>query len=193
MPVTANIYQENAVRYLGTYGVAHQGYSTTWRVKDASMFAILCSTDVAAYSSSFAGTVQELLAGAVDELATANGYFVGGIAAPLSVTIMPLTTPIGLSFLFSYGNGLKYFPNADYSVPLATLTYKSIQWGASGGSLSAKSLILCIESPISTAATLYERSYPLVMIDFGGTRTAAAGTAFDPVTWNANGAISWTR
>jgi hypothetical protein len=187
MAFAVNIYQEQAVKYLGAYGIEHQSLSTTWKLKDASMFAILCSTDDGAYSSSFTGTVEELLAAGVTELTTGNGYFQGGKPMPRTSIRGPFTS--------NYGNGMKYLPVVTYivsTVPYVTQELRPVQWLASGGSISAKSMILCIESPVSAAATIYGRSYPLAMIDFDGTKTATNGNVFD-INWNANGAINWTR
>lgn len=198
MAVTVNIYQENALRYLGTYGIAHQDRSTTWKIKDASMFALLCSTDLAQYSDSFAGTVQSLLTTGVTELTTGNGYYVGGRPAPINANLG--SYPGGgnysaASFLSGYSNGIKFLPELTRITSFSSFVtneYDSLSWFASGGSISAKSLLLCIESPASPAATIYGRSYPLAMIDFGGTKTATNGNVFD-INWNANGAINWTR
>jgi hypothetical protein len=190
MAFTSNIYEENALRQLGAYGIVHQKFSTTWQYKDASMFVLLCSTDLAEYNSSFAGTVAELLAGGVTELATGNGYFVGGQPAPWFVNLGAAGIRL---YLRGFASSAWYAPRDTFTPPYGgSFTYDSIQWRAAGGNISAASALLCFESPISTAATINERSYPLVMWDFDGTETAADG-AFFTIDWNASGAISWTR
>ena len=198
MAITVNVYQEPTLRYMGTYGVAHQDRSTAWKTKNASMFALLCSTDVAQYSSSFAGTVETLLTTGVTELTTGNGYFVGGIPAPIIANLGSFPGGVNYSnaiLVGGYSNGIKYSPEITLVLsfsPSVTSEYDFLRWKATGGSIAAKSLLLCFESPISSAATIYGRSYPLAMIDFGATRTATDGNIFE-LDWNANGAINWTR
>ena len=87
MAFTSNIYEENTLRQLAQYGIIHQGFTTTWKSKNACMYVLLCSTDMTEYSSSFVGTVAELLASGVTELATGNGYFAGGQPAPWFVNL----------------------------------------------------------------------------------------------------------
>ena len=204
MAFTSNIYQENTLRQLAQYGIVHQGFTTTWRYKEASMYVLLCSTDLTEYSSSFAGTVAELLASGVTELATGNGYVAGGQPAPWFIRLA--VSGVGY-YLRGDATSAWYAPRGTYTFPPwsgvgywspllppmgGSVTIDSIQWSAVGGSISAASALLCFESPISTAATINERSYPLVMWDFGGTKTAGAGSFFT-INWNASGTITWTR
>jgi hypothetical protein len=192
MAFTSNIYEENTLRQLAQYGIIHQGFTTTWKSKNASMYVLLCSTDLTEYSSSFVGTVAELLASGVTELATGNGYFAGGQPAPWFVNLGTFTG-IGL-YLRGFATSAWYAPRATVVNPStgSSVNWDSIRWGAVGGSISALSALLCFESPISTAATINERSYPLVMWDFGGVKTASTGSSFT-INWNASGAISWAR
>jgi|688.fasta_scaffold541547_2 hypothetical protein len=188
MAVTVNVYQENALRNLGTYGIRHQDYSTVWKFKTASMFVLLCGTDNAAYVPSFAGTVQELLASGVQELTTANGYVQGGLPAPWAIND-PFYGFVAFLRSSASGNSAFYLPRTLIG---ATRPYSAIKWTVTSNSISAKSALLCFESPVSSASTIYSRSYPLAMIDFGGTRTSAVGTPFE-INWSETGAITWTR
>ena len=175
MPVTVNIYEESAVRYLGTYGAVHQSISTAWSVKQATMRLILCSTDVAQFNSSFAGTVEQLLSSGVQEIPTGYGYFQQGFA---------LKQFQAASFFLVFGNGYKFNPVNEGGIS---------GWAAIGGSISAKSALLFMELPNSSASTLYGRSYPLAMIDFDGTRTATAGNNLIIEAPTNGGLFNWTR
>lgn len=186
MAVTVNIYQQNALRNLGTYGIIHQDYSTVWKYKLASMFVLLCSTDDAAYVSSFAGTVQELLSSGVQELTTLNGYFQGGLPAPWTINDPYYGS---VDFLRGSTNSAFYLPR---TLVGATRPYSAIKWTVTSNSISAKSALLCFESPVSSGSTIYDRSFPLAMIDFGGTRTSTVGTPFE-ISWSETGAITWAR
>jgi hypothetical protein len=77
MAYTIHVYEELAVTRIGTHGILQQGKSTAYS-PTSPYFVLLCATDVAAFSSSFVGTVADLIATSVDELASANGYVVGG-------------------------------------------------------------------------------------------------------------------
>lgn len=196
MAFTVNIYQENVLKVLGVYGTWHQQRSTAWNVEQNTMFAILCSTDVAAFSSSFVGTLEQLLATGVTEASTGNGYIQGGKQMPNFTLTSFQGTVYTNSFASGYGNGVKYTPAV---TPVGSSSqYRPVRWFPSAGqTLSAKSMILCIRSPVSTATPFYGgygSAYPMVMIDFGGTKsvTGPSSTGFD-INWNANGAINWTR
>lgn len=95
-------------------------------------------------------------------------------------------------FYDNYGNGIYYTPVR------TDISYKTVVWfPGAGQTLSAKSMILCIRSPVSTATPFYGgygSAYPMAMIDFGGTKSVTGPTfaGFD-INWNANGAINWTR
>lgn len=186
MAVTVNIYQEPAVRYLGTYGAIHQGISTVWRTKAIQMFIVLCNTDLAQFNSAFSGTLEQLLASGVQELPSGNGYFKQDTYGQIQYGFLRVYQPVAnvnVSTFSSYENGFKFLP----------LTVEwSGRWRAQPGAISAKSALLCIQLPDSSAPALYAQSYPLAMIDFDGTRTAAAGTDFY-INWNANGAFNVTR
>ena len=193
MAITSNIYQENVLRQLAVYGIIHQKQSTAWQYKEASMFILLCSTDLTQYSSSFAGTVAQLLASGVAELTSGNGYIAGGKPAPW---FLNLPIPGYTDYLRGTSNNAWWWPGTFYTVPSSPgapppspVPYYSVQWMPSA-SFSFKSALLCFESPISAAATTNERSYPLVMWDFGGT---VSGSGF-AISWNStSGTISWTR
>jgi hypothetical protein len=188
MAVTVNIYQESAVRYLGTYGAIHQSKSTVWKTKAIQMFIVLCSTDAAQFNSAFSGTLEQLLATGVQELPTGNGYFkLSTFSDDFSgggfLRVYQPVNSINVSTFSSYGNGYKFLPS--------TVEWSG-RWRAQPGAISAKSALLCIQLPDSSATSFYAQSYPLAMIDFDGTRTAAAGTDFY-INWNANGAFNVTR
>lgn len=208
MAVTTHVYEELAVRCIGTYGIAHQRISTIWQLKEASMFMILCSTDSALFDSSFTGTVEQLIASGVQEISSGQGSssnsFGGYIQQGKPIPILPLngSVPPTLANYFvssgyvgTFGNGLKYRPFLTPSVPQSVGLSKNgfTPFWYIRSSFSAKSAIVAMELPDSTASTLYSRSHPLVMIDFGGSRTADEATLEFTVNWNSNGLMNWTR
>lgn len=138
------------------------------------MRIILCSTDVAQFNSNFTGTVEQLLSSGVQEISTGYGYFQQGFA---------LKQFQAASFFLVSGNGYKFVPVKEGGVS---------GWTAIGGSISAKSALLFMELPDSSASTLYGRSYPLAMIDFDGTRTATAGNNLI-IGASTSGLFNWTR
>ncbi len=206
MAITTNLYEENILRQLATYGFAHQGYSTIWKVKKASIFAVLCTTDSTLYNSSFVGTVDQLLATGVTELSNQGGYInnLDGVtySVPFALTSVGFTGLTGIggvtfpgrdSFVASYGvNGIKFVPQiiwAYYGVIQPML--KTVQWSFTR-SISFKSALLCIQLPVKTpGATFYQRSYPLAMIDFGATIARGLGDTFS-IVWDEDGMINWT-
>lgn len=209
MAVTTHVYEELAVRCIGTYGIAHQRISSIWQLKEASMFMILCSTDSALFDSSFAGTVEQLIASGVQELSTGQGsasnFFGGYIQQGKPIPILDLNGSVPPTnanyflttsgYLGTFGNGLKYRPFVTPSVPQPVSLSKNgyMPFWSIRSSFSAKSAIVAMELPDSTASTLYSRSHPLVMIDFGGSRTADQATLEFTVNWNSNGLMNWTR
>jgi subtilase family serine protease len=207
MAITTNIYEENTLRQLATYGFAHQGYSTIWKLKSASIFAVLCTTDSALYSSSFVGTVEQLLATGVTELSSQGGhiYTLDGTTysvpfALRDVSLTGLTSITGVTFpgrdnyVAAVGTtGYKFIPQITWAYFGATQPMKKeIGWGFTSA-VSFKSALLCIQLPVKTpGATFYQRSYPLAMIDFGATIARAASSSFF-ITWDEDGMINWTR
>ena len=199
MAITTHVYEELAVRCVGTYGVAHQRISTVWQLKEASMFMILCSTDSALFDSNFTGTVDQLIASGVQEVSTGQSYIQQGKPIPtLPAGYGPVPPTLANYFLSSgyigtFGNGLKYRPFVTPPQSQRVGVSKSgfMPFWRSG--FSANSAIVAMELPDSTASTLYSRSHPLVMIDFGGSRTADDATSEFTVNWNSNGLVNWTR
>ena len=207
MAITTNIYEENTLRQLGAYGYAHQGYSTIWKLKQASIFAVLCTTDLALYNSSFVGTVDQLLATGVTELSGQGGMvrILDGTTysvpfALWDISFTGLTSNTGVTFpgrsnyVAAYGaNGVKLIPQITWALyggiqPMK----KEIGWSFTSA-VSFKSALLCIQLPVKTpGATFYQRSYPLAMIDFGATIASASGSSFF-ITWDEDGMINWTR
>lgn len=212
MAVTVNVYEESAIRTIASYGFMHQPVSTIWSNGPDKMFVVLCSTDVAEFDSAFTGTVEELMAAGVSEIATGNGYFQQGEKVFLS-RFSSASYQYWASFIrrdysqtvwsgiFPFGNGYKCWPNTTFAERFQHGKIRYNDWPAwrSTGGISAKSALLCMELPNSSASTLYGRSRPLAMIDFGGTRTGSvdydvANQAWvKMITWNTNGAINWTR
>ena len=205
MAVTVNIYEENTIRQLATYGLVHQDYSTVWKNKYAGVFVMLCTTDAAAYSSSFVGTVEQLLATGVQEL-TGGGY---------SYKSAPNLNTDTLNNYAGYGYESSPFGRSAYIATVPTTGAKFVpQWtkqesfnygASSSGTLqpavrwffsapvSFKSALVCLESPVKTpGATIYQRSYPLTIIDFGTTISKGQNSTFH-IIWNESGLISWTR
>lgn len=207
MAITTNIYEENTLRQLGTYGFAHQGYSTIWKLKQASIFAVLCTTDLALYSSSFVGTIDQLLATGVTELSGQGGNvrILDGTTysvpfALWDVSFTGLTSITGVTFpgrdnyVATYDtSGVKLIPQITWAYYGATQPMRKEMGWSFTSAVSFKSALLCIQLPVKTpGATFYQRSYPLAMIDFGATITSAAGSSFF-ITWDEDGMINWTR
>lgn len=199
MPISINVYARQAVTYLSTYGLAVQRNHG----REHSLFGILCSTDIAQYSSSFEGRVDQLIAFGVAELPTANGYIKGGdylrnyytgiqyVQYPTSnfgsFVSLPEQYTVESFNVTSLGGLRGRFTPSTRQYPLFTPQpggvtsvihpAQSFTWTATTGPLSAKSLLLCYHSPLPSASSelIYGASYPLAMIDFGGTVAAAAG------------------
>ena len=199
MPTTINVYSEIAVIYLAKYGA----FGNAKPAYEHAIYAILCSTDIVQFNSSFTGRVDQLLSSGVVELPTANGYnkygqqlrhYYTGIQQqrfnPLVSSTGTILTNITLeSFKIISASGFwrglfipstRQFPlqtpsdinYSAYSQPIQSLT-----WQATSGPLNVKSLLLCYRTsaPPAGADVIYSSSYPLAMVDFGGTITAAAG------------------
>jgi hypothetical protein len=198
MPISINVYARQAVTYLSAYGLQVQrGHG-----REHCLFGILCSTDIAQYTSSFEGRVDQLLASGVAELPTGNGYFkygdylrnyytgvqyvqYGNLSSNFLIRPEPYTVS---SFnVTSLGGLTARFTPSTRQFPLFTPPpafgnsvihpVQSLTWTATTGPLSAKSLLLCYRTPLPSASSelTYGASYPLAMIDFGGTVTAVAG------------------
>lgn len=195
MPISINVYARQSVTYLSTYGLAVQrGHG-----REHSLFGILCSTDIAQYSGNFEGRVDELIASGVAELPTANGYLKGGdylrnyytgiqyVIYAGGFVVIPEQYVVSSFNVTSLGGLRARFTPSTRQFPLLTPQpsnvssvihpAKSFSWTATTGSLAAKSLLLCYRTPLPSASIdlTYGASYPLAMIDFGGTVTAAAG------------------
>ena len=196
MTVTINIYQQAALQQLASYGFNRPAAAPT--PKEGPIFALLCSTDISQFSATYSGRLNTLLDTAIVELPTENGYKKGGQPIPCVST-----APNG-NTIITLGRGSKslYFRPASRLFPITyatspvTLTYSDcFKWTAVGGTLSAKSLLLCLQTPLSPTISsdpVYSASYPLAMIDFGGTVSVPAGSVLAvpyPITQNV---IQWT-
>jgi len=201
MAVTVNIYQQSAIRYLATYGMDQQDAKTFWFQKPETVFALLCSTDVAQFDSSYTGRVDQLLGSGVTELSTGNGYAKGGQYVQNFYTYRELQV-VGnrvQEFYFTVssiirGNKLLELQPASRRFPGGGGTVNCFSW-VSTGTLSAKSLLLCLQTPLDAANSsqpIYSASYPLAMVDFGGTVTAASGSPLAVPYPIVATAIRWT-
>jgi hypothetical protein len=205
MAITVNIYEENTIRQLAAYGLVHQDYSTVWKNKYAGIFVMLCTTDVAAYSSSFVGTVEQLLATGVQELAgggysyipapnknsgvfyiSNNDYYSGVSGRSEYIVTVPTT---GAKFVPQWTRYERY---GNVFIAESFTLQPAVRWYFSS-TVSFKSALVCLELPVKTpGATIYQRSYPLAMIDFGATISRAQGSGFH-IVWSESGLIAWTR
>ena len=201
MAVTVNIYQQSAIRYLATYGMDQQDAKTFWFKKLGTVFALLCSTDVAQFDSSYTGRVDQLLGSGVTELPTANGYSKGGQYVQ-NIYQYYESIIIGTQAYFNYstassiirGSKLLELQPASRTFPGPDNTVNCFNW-VSTGTLSAKSLLLCLQTPLDAASSsepIYSASYPLAMVDFGGTVTAASGSPLGVPYPIVATAIRWT-
>lgn len=127
------------------------------------LFVILRSVDVSTFNAAASGQLSNV---ADNEIATGNGYTKGGKALE--------------NVRFSYTSGV-----------LALLA-NDTAWAATGGSIVAKSALLCYELPVAKhfSGDYRYTSVPLAMIDFGGTETVVAGISL-VVQWPADGIFKW--
>jgi hypothetical protein len=196
MAVTVNIYQQSAIRYLATYGMDQQDAKTFWFKKLGTVFALLCSTDVAQFDSSYTGRVDQLLGSGVTELPTANGYTKGGQYVQNLYTYYNGPGPFDFSQESSLIRGSKLLElrPASQRFPGSGDTINCFRWVPSG-TLSAKSLLLCLQTPLNAANSsepIYSASYPLAMVDFGGTVTGTPGSVLAVPYPIVATAIRWT-
>lgn len=168
MAITINLFN-GIPSALGIYG-AIQKTNTTGLDTRCPLFVTLRSVDVTTFSASDNGFLRSQSTGGYtttgnNELATGNGYTKGGKA----LENVRLEYPAGVLTLFA----------------------DDIKWIASGGSINAKSALLCYERPAARfSGDIYYTSLPLAMIDFGGTLTAPAGKALT-LEWAALGIFKW--
>jgi hypothetical protein len=168
MAITVSIF-DGLPGVLGFYG-AIQKTNTTGAETRCPLFVTLRSVDVSTFDASNNAFLRTVATGlytttGANELATANGYTKGG----------------------------KALENArlTYSAGVLTLFADDVKWAASGGSIVAKSALLCYEYPQPRfSSDVYYTSAPLAMIDFGGTLTATAGRSLT-LQWAAGGIFKW--
>ena len=192
MAITANVYTENTVRYLSTYGGNHQSASSAWVLKESNFLLVPCTTTSSQFDSAFTGTLTSLLSSGVVEVLESTGYVKGGIALPYRNTIYVATTSPAISGYFSYrenfspdGTGLLFTARngSDQNT--------SIIFGS--GTYNFSSFVIALTLPISTPANvseLYASSYPLAMYDMGGSVTKSTGVL--PVDWSGDPTVRWT-
>ena len=191
MAITANVYTENTVRYLSTYGGNHQSASSAWVLKESNFLLVPCTTTLSQFNSTFTGTLTSLLSSGVVEVLESTGYVKGAITLPYRNTIYVAPT------LLSYG----YFSYRENFSPNGTGLSFTARNGSNqntsdiigSGTYSFSSFVIALTLPISTPANvseLYASSYPLAMYDMGGSVTKSTGLL--PVNWNGNPTVRWT-
>ena len=192
MAITANVYTENTVRYLATYGGNHQSASSAWVLKESSFLLVPCTTTSSQFNSAFTGTLTSLLSSGVLEVLESTGYVKGGITLPYRNTIYIAPTPPAISGYFSYrenfsldGTGLLFTARNGSDQSTSVIV--------GPGTYSFSSFVVALTLPISTPANaneLYASSYPLALYDMGG--SVAKSTGVLPVNWNGNPSVRWT-
>ena len=192
MAITANVYTENTVRYLSTYGGNHQSASSAWVLKQSSFLLVPCTTTSSQFNSAFTGTLTSLLSSGVLEVLESTGYVKGGITLPYINTVYIAPTPPASSGYF--GSRDNFSPNG--TGLLFTARNSSDQSTSdiiASGTYSFSSFVIALTLPISTpanASELYASSYPLAMYDMGGSVTKSTGLL--PVNWNGDPTVRWT-
>jgi hypothetical protein len=186
--VTVNIYTENTVRYLSTYGGNHQSASSAWVLKESSFLLVPCTTTSSQFNSAFTGTLTSLLSSGVLEVLESTGYVKGAIALPyrnyvfvgpgsLNFQYQENFSPNGTGLLFTARNG------SDQSTSVIV----------GSGTYNFSSFVIALTLPVSTpanASELYDSSYPLAMYDMGGSVTKSTGVL--PVDWSGDPTVRWT-
>ena len=191
MAITANVYTENTVRYLSTYGGNHQSASSAWVLKESNFLLVPCTTTLSQFNSTFTGTLTSLLSSGVVEVLESTGYVKGAITLPYRNTIYVAPTLLSYGY-FSYrenfspnGTGLSFTARNGSNQSTSDIT--------GSGIYNFSSFVIALTLPISTPANvseLYASSYPLAMYDMGGSVTKSTGLL--PVNWNGNPTVRWT-
>lgn len=191
MAITANVYTENTVRYLSTYGGNHQSASSAWVLKESSFLLVPCTTTSSQFNSAFTGTLTSLLSSGVLEVLESTGYVKGGITLPYKNTIYVAATPPAITGYFSSRDN--FSPNGTGLLFAARNTSDESNAIVGSGTYSFSSFVIALTLPISTPANvseLYDSSYPLAMYDMGGSVTKSTGLL--PVNWNGDPTVRWT-
>ncbi len=186
MAITVNVYTENTVRYLSTYGGNHQSASSGWVLKESSFLLVPCTTTSSQFNSAFAGTLTSLLSSGVLEVLESTGYVKGGIALPYYslIFVEPLSGYQYQANILSNGTGLLFTARNTSGQDNAII---------GPGAYSFSSFVIALTLPISTPANaneLYASSYPLAMYDMGGSVTKSTGVL--PVNWNGDPTVRWS-
>lgn len=188
MAITANVYTENTIRYLSTYGANHQSASSGWVLKESNFLLVPCTTTSSQFNSAFTGTLTSLLSSGVLEVLESTGYVKGAITLPYQSLVFVGPDP----FNFQYQANIS--PNGTgllFTARNGSDQNTSIIFGS--GTYSFSSFVIALTLPISTPANvseLYASSYPLAMYDMGGSVTKSTGLL--PVNWNGNPTVRWT-
>ena len=202
MPVTINVYSELAVTYLARYGVlrddrpiyVHPLYgilcstdiaefdsSFTGRVDELLSSGVVELPTANGYSK-YGQELRQYYTGIQLRKIYPNGlgqaFFVSAIQQQYVVTSYNITSSGGYRGRFTPST--RQFPlltPSDINYQAYVNPIQSFTWQATGSGLNAKSLLLFYQTPFSPGNlnALYSNSYPLAMVDFGGTITAAAG------------------
>lgn len=188
MAITANVYTENTVRYLATYGGNHQSASSAWALKESSFLLVPCTTTSSQFNSAFTGTLTSLLSSGVLEVLESTGYVKGGITLPYQSLVF-----VGPDS-FNYQYRQNFSPNGTgLSFTARNSSDQSTSVIVGPGTYSFSSFVVALTLPISTPANaneLYASSYPLALYDMGGSVTKSTGVV--PVNWNGNPSVRWT-
>lgn len=188
MAITVNIYTENTVRYLATYGASHQSASNAWVPAESSMLLVPCTTTSSQFNSAFTGNLTSLLSSGVLEVLESTGYVKGGITLPYRrlVFVGPDSLIFQYQENFSHnGTGLLFTARNSSSQSITNII--------GPGNYSFSSFVIALTLPISTPANaneLYASSYPLALYDMGGSVTKSTGLL--PVNWNGNPTVRWS-